>query len=258
MSADKGDWPTLEKANCSKPPHLWRLQNAANLKQGHATQEDRLALETTTPARRHFLHVSYTALKNRSKHESQDPPRRPCQPQQQQNPGTFKLERHNQGDKHPSPLKEQTTNAAQGPLLGPTSPKLDLNKSAQSTLPRMPSIPTYPQHWDTVEHHTESENEKSDFNSDEDVNFNLDHNLGSFRHSGSLNSTIPQSEDIDRDNYILNVHNHVERPYPRSDTTNLDLLDIKTSTHDPNLFQPSPLARQRSHSSATRAQVHPG
>ena len=173
-------------------------------------------------------------------------------------PGTLKLERHDQGDKHPSSLKEQTINAARGPLLGPTSPKLDLNNSAKSTLPRVPSSPTYTQHLDTVEHHTESGNEKSDLNSDEDVNFNLDHNLGSLRHSGSLNSTIPQSEDIDRENYILNVYDHVERPCPRSITMNLDLLDIKTSTHNPNLLQPSPLTRQRSHSSSTSTPKGPG
>ena len=155
-------------------------------------------------------------------------------------PGTLKLERHDQGDKHPSSLKEQTINAARGPLLGPTSPKLDLNNSAKSTLPRVPSSPTYTQHLDTVEHHTESGNEKSDLNSDEDVSFNLDHNLGSLRHSGSLNSTIPQSKDIDRDNYILNVHNHVERPCPRSITMNLDPSTSRPVPTTPTCYNRAP------------------
>ena len=78
-----------------------------------------------------------------------------------------------------------------------------------------------------------------DTNFDEDVNFNVDHNSGFFRPSGSPNSTVPQSEDIDRDNWILNTYNHqyqVERPRSRSPTTDFVLLNIKTSTHDHNML----------------------
>ena len=57
-----------------------------------------------------------------------------------------------------------------------------------------------PQHPDTLERPTEGEIEGLDINFDEDVNFDIEHNSGFLRPSGSPNSTLPQCEDLDRDN----------------------------------------------------------
>ena len=63
---------------------------------------------------------------------------------------------------------------------------------------------------DTAQHRTESENERSNLISDDDINFNPNHNLGFFRHNSSLNSTVPQNEGTNRSDYIFTGHNREE------------------------------------------------
>ena len=133
------------------------------------------------------------------------------------------LESHSQGDKHPPSDQTQTINAAQVPFLGPTSPKLDPNNSARSTLPRRSSTPTVlqinPQHQDTLERPTEGEIEGLDINFDEGVNFDVEHNSGFLRPNSSPNSPLPQCEDLDRPDWLLrnqNLQHQGERPRSQS------------------------------------------
>ena len=40
-------------------------------------------------------------------------------------------------------------------------------------------------------------------NSDEDINLKPDHNSGFLRTTSSLNSTLPQTDDVDRESWLL-------------------------------------------------------
>ena len=107
-----------------------------------------------------------------------------------------------------------------------------------------------PQHQDTLERPTEGEIEGLDTNFDDDVNFEVEHNSGFLRPSSSLNSTLPQCEDLDRADRLLRtqyLQHQGERPRSQSTPTEDDFLNIKTITYDHLLYPSSPI-HQRSRS----------
>ena len=92
-----------------------------------------------------------------------------------------------------------------------------------------------------------------------DTTLEVEHNSGSLKPSSSLNSTLPQCEDLDRADRLLRaqyLQHQGERPRSQSTPTEDDFLNIKTSTYDHLLYPSPPTTRSISEASAPGEQVH--
>ena len=126
------------------------------------------------------------------------------------------LEPYSQGGKHPSSSQPKTINAAQRPQPDtkkqPTGGEINI----------------------------------------EDTNLEVEGNSGSLRPSSSLNSTLPQCEDLDRANRISRaqyLQHQGKRPRSQSTPTEDEFLNIKNSTYNHLLYTPN-LQRPRRNSEA--------